>query len=119
MKNHDNEKLMLSYESGVRHPEASGMEHLNLFQVRSRLARIKGELTDSQRARLERADTELLRRASEFLNSIEQIADLESWRRRDRVPPSQWWWYLDVVVNVPVMIVQPPIHGFMAEVAPA
>lgn len=119
MKNHNYEKLMLSYESGVRHPEASGMEHLNLFQVRSRLAKSKADLTDSQRARLERADTELLHRANEFLNSIEQIADLESWRRHDRVPPSQWWWYLDVIVNVPIVIAHPPIHSFMAEVAPA
>ncbi len=119
MKKQDNEKLMLSYESGVRHPEASGMEHLNLFQMRSHLAAITTELSEPQRARLERADTELLRQANKFLDSIEKIADLESWRRHDRIPPSQWWWYLDVVVNVPVMITQSVIPGYRAEVVTA
>lgn len=119
MRKQDNEGLMLNYETGVCHPEASGMEHLNLFQVRSHLAAFKTELTDSQRARLARADEQLLRHANEFLDAIEQIADLESWRRHDRIPPSQWWWYLDVVVNVPISVTRPPIHTYLPEAVPA
>lgn len=55
------------------------MEHLNLFQIRSRVAAYEHELSEGQLGQLIIADRELLTRAGEFLDVIQQIADLASW----------------------------------------
>lgn len=102
MSKQNPEKLLVSYEAGVRHPEVSGMEHLNLLQIRSSLADLAPELTEAQHERLKKADQELLASANEFLYAIRQIADLDSWRTQEDVPPAHWWWYLDVIVNLPL-----------------
>jgi len=31
------------------------------------------------------------------------MADLANWRRDDNVSPIQWWWYLDVIVQLPTV----------------
>ena len=95
MSRKDPERLIASYQAGVRHPEASGMEHLNLLQIRSKLASLASELSTTQHERLQCADQQLLAGANEFLSAIQQIADLSSWRTQEQVPPSHWWWYLD------------------------
>jgi hypothetical protein len=78
------------------------MEHLNLLQIRSKLASLASELSATQHERLQRADQKLLAGANEFLSAIQQIADLSSWRTQEQVPPSHWWWYLDVIANLPM-----------------
>ncbi|MBI4531280.1 MAG: hypothetical protein HY709_07125 [Candidatus Latescibacteria bacterium] len=102
MSEHDLERLLRGYEAGTRHPDVSGMEHLNLLQVRSRLAELEPDLTGEQHQRLTRADRALYRQAAEFLRAIEAIADLASWRAQEAVPVTHWWWYLDVISHLPV-----------------
>ena len=34
---------------------------------------------------------------------LKSMADLANWRRDDNVPPIQWWWYLDVIVQLPTV----------------
>ncbi len=104
MTRKDPEKFILSYRAGVRHPDVSGMEHLNLLQIRSKLAALAPELSAAQRERLLKADEELLAKANEFLRAIQQIADLPAWRAQEQVPPTHWWWYLDVIINLPAPI---------------
>ena len=101
MNRKDPESLIASYQAGVRHPEASGMEHLNLLQIRSKLASLAAILSTAQSERLQRADHQLLASTNDFLRAIEQIADLSSWRAQEQVPPTHWWWYLDVIANLP------------------
>jgi len=103
----DPERLIRDYEAGVEHPDVSGMEHLNLLLVRSSLAQLEAELTDTQRDRLGKADQKLFVQAGRFLHAIQQIADLESWRAQEKATPEQWWWYLDVISHLPVAIGRP------------
>ncbi|NOZ71535.1 MAG: hypothetical protein GXP38_06435 [Chloroflexi bacterium] len=93
--------LLSAYEVDVRFPDVSGMEQLNMLQIRSELARLENELSREQREQLATADKILLRQADQFFESIQGIADLERWRREEKVPPEHWWWYLDVIARLP------------------
>jgi len=104
---HDLETLISGYEAGVRHPDVSGMEHLNLLQVRSRLSRSDAEWTEAQRERVRKADQDLFEHAGRFLRAIQQIADLAAWRAQENAPTSHWWWYLDVITNLPIATMKP------------
>lgn len=106
MKQHDIERLIAGYEAAVQHPEVSGMEHLQLFQIRSQLAGYLSKLPVTQQNRIRQADQVLLANAEQFLQAINEIADLSSWRSRRNALPTHWWWYLDVIVHLPVNLPQ-------------
>jgi hypothetical protein len=96
----DYEKLIAAYEVDVRFPDVSGMEHLDMLLTRSEIAKCKN-LTAEQRRRLAEADKTLLRQAQYFYQTIKKVADLETWRRDENVPITHWWWYLDVLAQLP------------------
>jgi hypothetical protein len=77
------------------------MEHLDMLLTRSELARGEQHLDVHQLARLTAADQVLLKQALRFYEAIQAIADLETWRREQDTPPAHWWWYLDVLVQLP------------------
>lgn len=104
MTNYD--ELIAAYEVDVRFPDVSGVEHLDMLLTRSEIARGEHLLTDEQRARLAEADRVLLRHARRFYQAIERIVDLDVWRRSENVPPTHWWWYLDVLVQLPELPVR-------------
>ena len=95
------DELIAAYEIDVRFPDVSGMEHLDMLLTRSEIARGEHHLTAEQRARLAEADKVLLQQTLHFYEAIQRIADLDAWRRDENAPPSHWWWYLDVLVQVP------------------
>ena len=97
----DYDPLIAAYEIDVRFPDVSGMEHLDMLLTRSEIARGEQHLTAEQRARLEEADRVLLQQTHDFYEAIQRIADLDAWRRDENVPPSHWWWYLDVLAQLP------------------
>ena len=99
MTNYD--QLVAAYEVDVRFPDVSGMEHLEMLRTRSDIARGETHLTAEQRARLAEADKHLLQQARRFFQAIQRIADLEAWRRQQGTPPAHWWWYLDVLAQLP------------------
>lgn len=99
MKNYD--QLIAAYEVDVRFPDVSGMEHLDMLLARSEIARGEHHLTAEQRARLAEADRVLLQQARRFYQAIQRVADLDVWRRSEDAPPAHWWWYLDVLVQLP------------------
>jgi hypothetical protein len=101
MVNYD--ELVAAYEVDVRFPDVSGMEHLEMLLNRSEIARGEQNLTAEQRARLVEADKVLLQQARRFYQAIHQIADLGLWRRQEDVPPEHWWWYLDVLAQMPAL----------------
>lgn len=103
---------IMAYVVDVRFPDVSGMEHLDMLLKRSELARAEkdGQLDDEQRLRLAEADLILLEQVERFYGSIKQIADLESWRRQEDAPPEHWWWYLDVLAQVPSWPVRERSH---------
>jgi hypothetical protein len=95
-------ELIAAYEIDVQFPEVSGMEQLDMLMTRSEIAKNEMHLSDEERKRVLDADRQLLQQAEEFYKSIRSIADLASWRRDENVPPTHWWWYLDVIVQLPV-----------------
>lgn len=115
MKQLDLERWIAGYEAAVHHPEVSGMEHLQLFQVRSQLANHMQQLSVSQQERIWQADQILLANASLFLQAINEIADLHTWRSQRNTPPEDWWWYLDIIVHLPVSLLSPPAQTALAE----
>jgi len=93
-------KLLAAYEADVQFPDVSGMEHLDMLMTRSKIAKHEPHLSDEERERLLRADHLLLQQARQFYRSIQEIADLDSWRRDEKAPTTHWWWYLDVITQM-------------------
>jgi hypothetical protein len=52
------------------------------------------------------ANKVLLQQARRFYQAIERIADLDLWRRSENVPSAHWWWYLDVLAQLPELPMQ-------------
>lgn len=96
------DELITAYETDVRFPEVSGMEHLDMLMTRSEIASIEPHLSSTLRQRVLQADRQLMSRARQFCEAIQAIADLSSWRRSEFTPITHWWWYLDVLTHLPV-----------------
>ncbi len=94
-------ELIAAYEAEVQFPDVSGMEQLDMLITRSEIAKNESHLSEKERKRLLNADRLLLQQGRQFYKSIQSIADLASWRRDENIPATHWWWYLDVVVQLP------------------
>ncbi len=97
-------ELIAAYEVDVQFSGVSGMEHLDMLMIRSEIARHERHLSDKERKRVLEADEVLLQCAKQFLESIQSIADLSSWRRDEDAPATHWWWYLDVITQLPASL---------------
>ncbi len=97
-------ELIAAYEVDVQCPDVSGMEHLDMLMTRSEISRNELHLSGEERERVLNADRVFLQNARQFYESIQAIADLDSWRRDENVPSTHWWWYLDVIVKLPMRI---------------
>ncbi|MCE2486223.1 MAG: hypothetical protein J4F42_11965 [Desulfurellaceae bacterium] len=97
----EQEHLLTVFCQGVRYPEVSGFEVLELLDVRSALAPWEGKLSDHDRKRLEEADAVFLRQTGRFYASVAQVASLAAMRKRASVSPLHWWWYLDTEIRCP------------------
>lgn len=95
------ELWLTQYETDVRFPDVSGMEHLDMLLTRSRIAGEKELLTHEQTERLQEADQHLLHNAESFHEAIAAVANLVEWRETSRISPEEWWWFLNVLVSVP------------------
>ena len=98
------DELIQAYETDVAYPEVSGMENLEMLMTRSEIERHTAHMSAAQRQRIQTADQCLLQQAESFFSSIVKVADLKSWREDEHVPTTHWWWYLDVIVTLPVTI---------------
>lgn len=92
--------LLAAYEIDVQFSDVSGMEHLEMLMARSEIARHESHLSNEERQRLLNADKLLRQHAHLFYQSIQQIADLASWRQDANVPAAHWWWYIDVITQM-------------------
>lgn len=110
------EKSLAAYETDVDFPDVSGMEHLQMLMTRSELHRDQDQLTPEQRTRLANADKSLLQQAHLFYRAIQAIADLARWRETEPgVTPEHWWWYLDVLAQLPADAVIAEFNAFPVE----
>jgi len=110
------EKNLSAYEADVDFPDVSGMEHLQMLMTRSDLHRVGHLLTPEQRVRLAAADKVLLQHARLFCQAIQSIADLARWRESEiDITPEHWWWYLDVLAQLPADAVIAELNAFHVE----
>jgi hypothetical protein len=96
-------QLLTTYLIDVKHPNVSGIEHLQMLENRSKLARMEQQLTLMERRKLAMADRQLARHAHRFLQELSQFINLAEERRRRQLLPNEWWWYLDVMVQIPAI----------------
>ena len=94
-------QLLAHYCIDVRHPEVSGAEHLEMLKIRDRLVDLEPTLTPEEQLRLVEADQALVKQATVFYEELSRFLDLAEQRQTYDIPPSRWWWYLDVVRHVP------------------
>ena len=92
--------LLKSYKVAVKYPDVSGFEVLELLDMRSKLAELENSLTVNQKVTLEQADEMLLDNLKPFYEKIQEIGYLPEFRKRAKVLPSHWWWYMDKFVSV-------------------
>jgi len=62
---------------------------------------------------LAEADLLLVQRASAFSQEILRFLDLTAHRREHEIPPTRWWWYLDVLSHLPPFKDEAPDLGHM------
>ena len=67
------------------------------------MAGLEHTLSREERRQLAEADVRLATHAADFLAELSRFVDLAAERGRLRIPSSHWWWYLDVLVQVPAM----------------
>ena len=91
--------LLKSFTVGVTYPNVSGFEVLELLDSRSAIAEVESKLTQEEKVELERADSLFLSNLDKLYKSVIQVADLHEMRKRARVPPSHWWWYIEKLVK--------------------
>ena len=91
--------FLKSFIVGVNYPNVSGFEVLELLDARSAIVEIESKLTHEEKVELEKADSFFLSNSNKFYKSVTQVADLHEMRKRARVPPSHWWWYIEKLVK--------------------
>jgi hypothetical protein len=101
-------RLLEHYCVDVQHPEVSGAEHLEMLQIRDRLADLEPTLTSEEQKALGEADRVLVERVTAFYQALLRFLDLAAYRREHGIPPARWWWYLDVVSYLPPLKVEAP-----------
>lgn len=94
-------RLLQHYQVDVEFPHVSGFEHLEMLSIRDELADMVPLLTKPEQEALAAADRRLLEQAAAFYTELARFVDLRQRRQADQIPPSRWWWYLDVLAQLP------------------
>ena len=94
-------KLLQHYTVDVEFPEVSGAEHLEMLQLRDKLFETESTLSDAEKEILAAADQRLIERAAEFYAELSRFIDFEQRRQNQQIPVMRWWWYLDVLAQLP------------------
>jgi hypothetical protein len=104
-------QLLMHYGVDVQHPEVSGAEHLEMLQIRDRMAEREPTLTSKEQEALAEADRVLVERANAFHQALLRFLDLAAYRREHGIPPACWWWDLDVISHLPPLKDEVPQMG--------
>jgi hypothetical protein len=104
-------QLLQNYSIQVDYPDVSGAEHLEVLQIRDRLAEAESDFTDEERAILVEADRKLMMNTTRIHQELSQFIDLSRYRIEQGISAQKWWWYLDVLNYLPSglsQVIQPP-----------
>ena len=88
------------YLIDVEFPQVSGIEQLEMLRTRSEID--ANHLAPADRLRLAEADRLLLERAPQFAAELARFVDLKAERIRRNIGSEEWWWYLDVIAEMPL-----------------
>ena len=94
-------QLLQNYSIQVDYPDVSGAEHLEILQIRDRLAEVEADFTSEEGAILGKADRKLMMNTAQIYQELSQFVDLSRYRLEQGISPQQWWWYLDVLHCLP------------------
>jgi len=94
-------KLLEHYTVDVDFPEVSGLEHLEMLQIRDKIFEIESTLSAAEKELLARADQRLIEQAVQFYEELSRFIDFEQRRQTHQIPVARWWWYLDVLAQLP------------------
>lgn len=95
-------QLLEHYLVDVEFPDVSGIEHIQMLQIRDELATVEDTFSPDERRKLAAADKRLLEQAAAFYAELSRFLDLAQDRQTYSIPPERWWWYLDVLAQLPV-----------------
>lgn len=101
MERRERHRYLAHYRIAVQHPDVSGFETLDTLMTRDKLLEQDASLTSEEKAQLAAADQQLLAHARKFYAELEHITNLEYERQQRKPTPAQWWWYLDVLLQLP------------------
>ena len=94
-------KLLEHYIVDVEFPDVSGAEHLEMLQRRDKLFELEPTLSNHEKELLAVADRRLVEQATEFYAELSRFIDFEQRRQFQQIPVTRWWWYLDVLAQLP------------------
>jgi hypothetical protein len=94
-------QLLQNYSIQVDYPDVSGAEHLEVLQIRDRLAETEADFTSEERAILVEADRKLMMNTTKIYQELSQFIDLSRYRTDQGISAQKWWWYLDVLNYLP------------------
>jgi hypothetical protein len=94
-------QLLKHYQVDVEYPDVSGAEHLQMLQIRDALAEQEPLLDPQERQALAAADQRLVEQSAAFYAELSRFIDLAQHRQERQIASSHWWWYLDVLVQLP------------------
>ncbi|MEG3839170.1 hypothetical protein [Microcoleus sp. herbarium14] len=96
--------LLNNYCVSVDFPDVSGAEHLEMLQIRDRLAESESQLSEEEKISLAKADGKLIEHVNVFYQELSRFVDLTEIRKAEAILPQRWWWYLDVLVFLPISL---------------
>lgn len=97
-------ELVKHYVAHVKYPEVSGAEHLEMLQLRDKILEIESTLTVADKSAVASADRHLIEQANEFYRELSRFINFEERRKSQQIAPVRWWWYLDVLAQLPNLL---------------
>ncbi len=82
-------------------PDVSGAEQVEMFQIRDQLATLAPSLSPDEQALLLMVDRRLIQQAAQFHAELCRFIDLAQHRQAHTISVDRWWWYLDVLAQLP------------------
>ena len=92
------------YCVSVEFPDVSGAEHLEMLQIRDRLAEIESDLSAAEKTLLTKGDRQLIENVNDFYHELSRFVNLADIRKAEAISSKRWWWYLDVLVFLPISL---------------
>ena len=72
-----------------------------MLQLRDKILALENTLTVADSMAVTAADRRLIELASAFYAELSRFINFEDRRKTQQIPPSRWWWYLDVLAELP------------------